>query len=369
MAEPWYLVDNIDTIDSPALLIYKERVQYNLDAALALIGDASRLRPHVKTHKSPEVAAMMLRAGIAKFKCATIAEAEMLGQCEGPDVLLAYQPAGPKIVRFLNLMKRYPSTHFSCLVDSEEAARVLAKDARNQNLEVDVFIDVNIGMNRTGVLPKEALALYTACKELQSIRVIGLHGYDGHINDTNSVLRKERADEAYGQLQQVEELLKNSGLSQPTLILGGSPTFGVHAKRKKVECSPGTFIFWDRNYAELFPDLPFLPAVLVVSRVVSVLNNRRLCLDLGHKSIAAENTLARRVHFLNLQTYQAASQSEEHLVVDTEIPHRYKIGDVFYGMPFHVCPTCALYDRATLVENGRVKEEWKIEARDRKISV
>jgi D-serine deaminase-like pyridoxal phosphate-dependent protein len=56
-------------------------------------------------------------------------------------------------------------------------------------------------------------------------------------------------------------------------------------------------------------------------------------------------------------------------VVDTEIPHRYKIGDVFYGMPFHVCPTCALYDRATLVENGRVKEEWKIEARERKISV
>ena len=134
-----------------------------------------------------------------------------------------------------------------------------------------------------------------------------------------------------------------------------------------MECSPGTFVYWDRSYEQTFPDLPFIPAVLVVSRVVSVLNETTLCLDLGHKSIAAENPLTRRIYFLNASEAEPISQSEEHLVIHTAMPHKRKVGDVLYGMPFHVCPTCALYEEAYVVEDNRVKEAWKMTARDRKI--
>jgi len=113
----------------------------------------------------------------------------------------------------------------------------------------------------------------------------------------------------------------------------------------------------------------FLPAALVISRVVSLPNDTTLCLDLGHKSIAAENPLQHRVHFLNAPALQFISQSEEHLVVAVTANHSYKIGEIFYGLPFHVCPTCALYESAAVIEQGYVKKQWRIKARDRSISI
>ena len=96
MKNEWYIVDNIGELDSPALVIYSERVGHNIETLTKSIVNVARLRPHVKTHKSLEVSKLMLKAGIKKFKCATIAEAEMLAMAGAPDVLLAYQPVGPK---------------------------------------------------------------------------------------------------------------------------------------------------------------------------------------------------------------------------------------------------------------------------------
>jgi len=109
----WYHINNIDSIDSPALVVYKDRVIRNISTAIGMVDDVDRLRPHVKTNKCKKVAQLMLDAGIAKFKCATIAEAEMLAMVNAPDVLLAYQPIGPKLTRFIELIKKYPATKFS----------------------------------------------------------------------------------------------------------------------------------------------------------------------------------------------------------------------------------------------------------------
>src|SRR5678809_486238 len=118
-------------------------------------------------------------------------------------------------------------------------------------------------MNRTGVMPQDAILLYQACNELKGIKVVGLHGYDGQINDADLGIRKQRADEAFSRLIKVQEHLQTNGTSQPVIIMGGSPTFAIHAQRKNVECSPGTFVYWDKSYEESFPDLAFLPAVVV----------------------------------------------------------------------------------------------------------
>jgi D-threonine aldolase len=366
MFDDWYTIQNVHQIDSPALVIYKYWVQQNISLAITMAGEVARLRPHVKTHKSPDITQMMLEAGITKFKCATIAEAEMLAQCDAPDLLLAYQPTGPKIERLLLLIDQYPATSFSCLVDSADTAQALAAEAESSGLTADVFLDVNVGMNRTGVSPQNAQQVLNTCSSLQGINLVGLHGYDGHINDTNNAIRMQRANEAYDILATIRQANQHKNLR---VVLGGSPTFLLHAVKGDVECSPGTFVYWDWSYSTLFPDLPFFPAALVITRVVSVLNERRFCLDLGHKSIAAENPLDRRVHFLNATDLKPVAQSEEHLVMESAAPHHYKVGDVLYGMPYHVCPTCALYDSAFVIEEGNVTDSWKIAARDRKLSI
>src|SRR6478752_7057517 len=109
----WYHINNVDEIDSPALVIYKDRVIQNINTAIAMVDNVKRLRPHVKTHKCKEAAQLMMDAGINKFKCATIAEAEMLAMINAPDVLLAYQPVGPKVNRLVQLVKTYPSTRLA----------------------------------------------------------------------------------------------------------------------------------------------------------------------------------------------------------------------------------------------------------------
>jgi len=366
----WYLINNIDTVDSPSLIIYEERAVENIRLLTSMIDDVQRLRPHAKTHKTKEVALLMMEAGISKFKCATIAEAEMLAMANAPDVLLAYQPVGPKLKRFIALIKNYPATAFSCLVDNYDAANSLAESALENNLEIPVYIDLNVGMNRTGIAPGcNAIELYKACINLKGIKPIGLHAYDGHIRTKDFEQRIEECDAVFKLVEDTQKELIDRGFEKPVIIAGGTPTFPIHAKRKNIECSPGTFIYWDAGYERICPEQPFHPAALVISRIISLPGKNTLCLDLGHKSIAAENELGNRVRFLNAPDLKFLGQSEEHLVAEAPAGHSWKAGDVLYGLPVHICPTVALYERAVIVKNHEVTGEWKTIARDRKMNV
>ena len=366
----WFEIRDVNELDSPSLVIYPDRVLQNVRTAKQIVRDMSAFRPHVKTHKSPEATRLLLAEGITKFKCATIAEAEMLARAGAPDVFLAYQPVGPRILRLRELQVKYPGTLFSTMVDSEAAARALAQAFNGEGRSMGVFIDVNTGMNRTGVMPGDAaMRLYRACASLPGIRTVGLHAYDGHINDPDPGVRSERCATGFAPVRSMHRDLIQSGIHAPILVAGGSPTFPFHARHSDVECSPGTFIYWDRSYLEGMPDIPFVPAALVVTRVVSRPQPDTLCLDLGHKSVAAEKDILHRVYFLNAPTAVAVSQSEEHLVVRVQDPGDHELGEVWYGLPYHICPTCALYERAATVEDHHLTGEWTMSARDRRIGI
>src|SRR5687767_179993 len=154
MSKQWYHIGNVQEVDSPAFVVYRERVQHNINLLLQQI-PADRLRPHVKTHKSREVTEMILQGGITTFKCATISEAEMLAGADAPDVLLAYQPVPPKLQRFITLIQEYPATRFSCLVDNLAIVEQMSEQAIAARLQLAVYIDLNIGMNRSGIAPEE----------------------------------------------------------------------------------------------------------------------------------------------------------------------------------------------------------------------
>lgn len=371
MAEQtWFHIANPNEVDSPALLVFPERVKANIQTAINMIGDVNRLRPHVKTHKCAELVQLMMDAGIYKFKCATIAEAEMLGIQNARDVLLAYQPVGPKLQRFISLIKKYPATQFSCLADNMVAATAQSKGFTEAGLQVPVYIDLNIGMNRTGIAPDaDALELYSYCSTATGITIKGLHAYDGHIRDIDFAAKKKNCDDAFALVQMLANKIENAGLPKPIIISGGSPTFSVHCKRKNAECSPGTFIYWDRGYSVLCPEQEFIPAAVLLTRVVSLPGDGKICTDLGHKSVAAENEIHKRVFFPEYEFLNALSQSEEHLVLENISENKFSSGDILYGIPWHICPTVALYDSVKIIENGQSVGEWKNIARDRKITV
>lgn len=361
----WFEIDNIEEIDSPALLVYSERVEQNVDLLIESVeGDLTRLCPHVKTSKISEICSILLRKGIFQFKCSTLAEAEMLALIKAPFVLLAYQPVGPKQKRWIELIERYPETSFACLVDNIEVLESLNALALNNFLTI--YIDVNVGMGRTGLTSLETF--YAKLKKCTHLKLEGLHGYDGHINNSDIKIRKQEADISYAILKEKKDFLQKDYPYDLKLIIGGSPSFSIHHLRKDVICSPGTFVFWDWGYSEKIPDQKFDWAALVITRVISVIDENHVCVDLGYKSVACENPLP-RVLFLNAPDSQQISQSEEHLVLRVENSENYPPGKVLYAVPRHICPTVAMHEKVNVIEKNHFLKTWEVVARNRKINI
>ncbi|MEJ7831197.1 MAG: D-TA family PLP-dependent enzyme, partial [Segetibacter sp.] len=174
-------------------------------------------------------------------------------------------------------------------------------------------------------------------------------------------------DEAYALADAVKERLQRELLYPLKIVIGGTPTFHLYAHHQEVELSPGTFVFWDEGYQSTLPDLPFTIAAVVMTRVISKIDDHTVCVDLGHKSIASENPFP-RIRFLGIEA-EEVSHSEEHLVVSVPDAGKHFIGEAWYGIPYHICPTIALYDSVYVVENQRVENTWKVVARDRAITV
>jgi D-serine deaminase-like pyridoxal phosphate-dependent protein len=368
-----YLVRDTSAVFSPALLFYKDLIRQNIDLGVRMAGGARRLRPHVKTHKTRELTRMELDAGITKHKCATLAEAEMLAGCGVPDVLLAYPLVGPNCARMAKLTRMYPDCRFSVLADHPKAAQALSEAMATAGQTVDVLLDLDVGQHRTGIAPgDEATALYETIGRLPGLRPGGLHVYDGH-NHQESVQEREAAVRRL--LQPVLELragLEKKGLPVPRLVAGGTPTFPIFARLDlpALECSPGTCFVNDHGYGSRFADLSgFVPAALLLTRVISRPTSTRLTLDLGYKAVASDPPPGKRCVLLNVPDYEPVLQNEEHFVVETPAAGHFAPGDEVYALPTHICPTCAMHKQAYVVEDGRVTGTWDIVARDRVLTI
>jgi D-serine deaminase-like pyridoxal phosphate-dependent protein len=369
--DPRYPLHNPSELLSPSLLIFRALVRRNLEAMIALARGADRLRPHVKTHKMAEVVRLAERLGIHKHKCATIAEAEMIASAGGTDALLAYPLVGPNVARLARLVRAYPHTTFRALVDQPDAARALSAGMARAGRALPVLVDLEVGMGRTGIEPGDAAAdLYALVDALPNLVPDGLHAYDGHIHDSDLAARRHAAEPGAERTLQLRDRLLARGLPVPRLVLGGTPTFPIHSAREVpgVECSPGTCTLHDAGYAARLPDLPFTPAAVLLTRVISHPRPGRLCLDLGHKAVAADPPGA-RLTLLDIPDATLGAQSEEHLVVDTPHAAQFPPGTPALALPTHICPTCALHRRAVVVEDGEVVDEWEVSARDRKLGV
>src|SRR5262249_18733359 len=159
----------------------------------------------------------------------------------------------------------------------------------------------------------------------------------------------------------LRESLLQQGLPVPRLVCGGTPTFPVYARLDipGLECSPGTLMLHDHGYGSRFVDLTgFVPAAVLLTRVISRPTSTRITFDLGYKAVASDPPAGKRLLLLDVPEYQAVLQNEEHLVVETPAAERYKPGDEVLAIPTHVCPTVAMHQRAYVVEGGKLTGTW-----------
>jgi D-serine deaminase-like pyridoxal phosphate-dependent protein len=366
---PWFHVRNEDEIASPALLLYRERIEHNLRLMVQIAGGAERLRPHVKTHKLGEVIRMQIDLGITKFKASTIAEAEMCAQAGAADVMLAMPCVGPNAERLAQLARKYSATKFSTIADAEATIQSVAAAATQHGLTLGLFLELDCGMARTGIVPSdEAARLARLMTQTPGVEFRGLHAYDGHIHEASLETRREICEAAFAPILAFRERLISEGIAVPELVAGGSPTFGIHAQHADRICSPGTTVLWDFGYGDKHPDLPFLPAAVLLARVISKPGKGRITVDLGHKSVAPEQPHP-RVRFEELPEGNPVMQSEEHLVLETERSGEFQIGQALHGIPRHVCPSVSMHGEAVVIENGAAVDRWPILARNRKITI
>lgn len=364
-----YALKRAGAIFSPQLIYYRDRIVANTERAIAIAGSPGRLWPHVKSHKSPDMVRLQMGMGITRFKCATIAEAEMLALCGAPDVLLAYPQVGPTIGRFISLTETFPETRFWALGDDFGQLAALGAAAAARGLTIPTLADLDMGMRRTGHPLGGAAAFYARCAVINGLDMRGLHCYDGHIHMRDPDERRAAIDAMHGVIGALRADLEAGGLATPVVIWGGAPTFAAHALAEPgFFLSPGTIFLWDAGYGSSFPEMGFTHAAAVLTRVVSHPAPDLFTLDLGYKGIASDPA-GQRGFIVGLEDAESVSQNEEHWIFRLSRERRPAIGTELYVIPTHVCPTSALYPFALVAEGGEVISRWDITARVRRITI
>ena len=367
-----YRFEGQSGLASPALVYYRDIIEANVDKILEIAGGPERLWPHMKSHKMARMLELLMSKGIDKVKCATIAEAEVAARAGVKRIIIAYPLVGPNIARAVSLIKAFPSAEFFATGDDPGCLSALSEKALEAGIAVDLLVDVNSGLDRTGVPLDKLEALLEKLAPLKGLVLRGLHWYDAQFGEVDASVREEKITESDASLTALFERLQKKYPSFDTLVAGGSPEFAAHAKTERPYwyVSLGTFIIHDWGYSMTFPGLPYTPGAALLTRVVSNPRENWFTLDLGYKGISSDNKICRGL-IVGLEGYEEVFQNEEHWVFrmkpgfEAECP---KVGDELFVIPSHICPCSQLYPEVPIVENGRLKEFWTVDARNRKIN-
>ena len=368
---PWdrrYRVSGIDDVLTPALVVYPEFVASNIAQTLRLLGgDADRWRVHIKTAKLSYTLHTLVDRGITNFKCATTLELLMACQSGAADVLVAYPVMGANARRVREIADQFRQVRVSVLAENEDQVR------QWQGSPLGVFLDINPGMNRTGVEQSNAKKVVGLARTIaeHGLEFCGLHYYDGQYGGMEERERTVAAHAGYDRLLQLVDELQRAGMRVPEVITAGTPTFpcslayqGFRRAGFIHRCSPGTVVYHDAtSLRELPRDYGYMPAVLVVTRVVSRPQEGIITCDAGHKSVSADAGVPTCL-VVGHPELTPLGPSEEHLPMKAASAGP-EVGEELYLLPRHVCPTVNNFDCALLVRDGHIEAIEKVSARGR----
>ena len=364
------VVTGLEAILTPALVVDLDAVKQNIAATLRLLGgDPNRWRPHLKTAKLGLTMRTIREHGVAQAKCSTALELETACEAGFRDLLLAYPVTGPQVDMVKHVAALYPATTISVLI--EDAAMV----APWRGSRIGLFIDLNSGMDRTGMLldgHEQVIGLARGIAG-SGLRFAGLHYYDGHASGFAPGEAQGLVHAGYDRLLALVQRLAVEEIPAPEVVTAGTPAF-PHARmyRRFAEAgtihrvSPGTVVYNDRRSLEQLPtDAGYRPAALVLATVVSHPGPHRFCTDAGHKSVSADAGDP-TCEVIGHPEYTPRHPSEEHLPVDVPpgapLPRR---GQMLWLLPSHVCPTVNNFDHAVVVSGGKFQGVERVTARGR----
>ena len=358
----------LEQLETPVPVVDLDRLSLNLDrmSAYATL-HGLRLRPHVKTHKSPRIAADQLRLGASGLTCATLREAEVMSEvCD--DLLLAYPPVGA--ARLERMMRLPPEITIGVAVDDADALSALSVAARLARRTFDVYVEADMGMHRVGVAsPAKAVALARQVADAQSLRFAGLLFYPGHIREHVEAQAASLAALS-NSIGAFVGALDRAGLS-PGIVSGGSTpaAWQMHTVHGVNEVRPGTYVYNDRTTAQIGACHWEDCALSVLATVVSTAVPDQAVIDAGAKALGREPMRAEGDGYgavLDHPDVTVSRMSEEHGILDlSKTDWRPRLGDRVRIVPNHVCIVVHLFDEVVGVRGEVVESRWPVAARGR----
>lgn len=358
-------------LETPVPVVDLDRMTANLDRMAAYTKQHGlALRPHAKTHKSVMVAKEQIRRGAVGLTCATPREAETLRSATN-NLLVAYPPVGA--ARADRLAALPPDVKLCVSLDSLEATRELSRAAAAAGREVDVLVEVDLGMHRVGVQTSDdAVTLARAVGGLPSLRYAGIAFYPGQVRQHVSQQDASLA-ELQKRLADLVAALDRGGL-RPEVVSGGStPTaWRAHELEGVTEVRPGTYVYNDRTTAEIGACSWEDCALTVLATVVSTAVPGQAVIDAGSKALAREPLRAEGGGggfgaLLDRPDVVVKGMSEEHGLLDLSTTDwRPAVGDQVRVVPNHVCAVVHLFDEIVGIRTGMVEARWKVDARGRR---
>ena len=365
-----YRVSDFEDVLTPALMVYPNIVASNIGRTIDLLGgDAGRWRPHIKTAKLAYTLRLLIERGVHNLKCATTLELQVACEAGASDVLVAYPLMGAHARRVAEIAHHFPTVRISVLAENEEQIR------QWRGSRVGIFIDINPGMDRTGVEQNrsaEVVALIGAIGTA-GLEFRGLHYYDGHYGGLDERERTEAAHRGYVRLMEIVGEIERAGMKVPEAVTAGTPTLPCSLEYKGFRggnfvhrVSAGTVVYCDAtSESQGLRAYGYRPAVLVATRIVSRPRAGIITCDAGHKTVSADAGVPTCV-VVGHPELRVLSPSEEHLPMAVEegaaAP---QIGEVLHLLPRHVCPTVNNFDHALLARNGEIECVEKVSARGR----
>ncbi len=358
---------NLIALETPVPVVDLDCLERNLQRMARYTAQHGlALRPHVKTHKTPWIAARQLALGAVGLTCATPREAEVMSTVAG-DILVAYPPVGSGRLR--RLMSLPADLRLTLALDSAEALQGLAAAARAARRRVGVYVELDLGMRRVGVATvAEAIDLARLTAREASLEFRGIAFYPGHIRGG-----VDTQDEAIAQLRAevaaARAAFDRAGIEVPVISGGSTPTAWRAHETGATEVRPGTYVFNDRTTAMMGACAWDDCALTVLATVVSTAVPGQAVIDAGSKALGREPLRAEGDGFGVLMAHPdvvVKAMSEEHGLLDlSRTDWRPAVGDVVRVVPNHVCIVVHLNDRLVGVQGDVVEQEWDVAARGR----
>ncbi|KAH7075753.1 hypothetical protein BKA63DRAFT_413112 [Paraphoma chrysanthemicola] len=358
--------DHIDTLDTPSMLVDLDLMETNIATLMSrLLPTGLSIRPHLKTTKSATLAQRLVAAG-AKGGCvAKLSEAEVMCAKGFSDLLITCEVIGAvKIARLVELWRSYPSIRI--VVDSEQGARgindAIAASGASKDDKITTLLDLDVGLHRTGIQPgPPALALATVIAELPHLELVGVQGYEGHLQHVHGFEERKKAClESMSILTSTADALRQAGHKISIVTTGGTGTAEFCASVPGVtEVQPGSFLFMDTDYRNAI-GTTYSNSLTILSTVLSVQGPRIVTIDAGLKSLTTDSGLAE----CKEKGYKYGVLGDEHGSLEWEEGGKeLKVGDRVEMVPSHIDPTINLHDVYYAHRKGVVVEIWSVDAR------